>query len=69
MRLKWQDSENGAITKKAWVAVASSQIQYRQAGQKDIFTIDVVHAKTNCDIMKTIILSEIKRRGEVCNTE
>ena len=39
MRLKWQDSENGATTKKACLTVAGSQIQYRQAGQKDIVTI------------------------------
>ena len=39
MRLKWQDSENGATTKKASLTVAGSQIQYRQAGQKDILTI------------------------------
>ena len=39
MRLKWQDSENGATTKKASLTVAGSQIQYRQAGQKDILKI------------------------------
>lgn len=39
MRLKWQDSENGATTKKVCLTVAGSQIQYRQAGQKDILTI------------------------------